>query len=94
MTDVKDAEGIYCKYNVTMISPHSLPICLSSLCVAGKVDLFWKATFICRPSDSSVSEDAGIEPKTIATSTLAVRRSNHSVRSHPQTQIDLIHRLS
>jgi hypothetical protein len=27
----------------TMISPHSLPICLSSLYVEGKVYLFWKA---------------------------------------------------
>ncbi len=40
--------------------------------------------FICRPTDSAVSEDAGIEPRTVATSALAVRRSNHSARSHPQ----------
>jgi hypothetical protein len=33
--------------------------------------------FICRPSDSTVPTDAGIEPKTVATSALAVRRSNH-----------------
>jgi hypothetical protein len=33
--------------------------------------------FICRPSDSTVSEDAGIEPRTVATSALTVRRSNH-----------------
>jgi hypothetical protein len=39
--------------------------------------------FICRPSDSSVSEDAGIEPRTVATSALAVRHSNHSDRSYP-----------
>jgi hypothetical protein len=39
--------------------------------------------FNCRPSDSTVSEDAGIEPRTIATSALAVRSStNHSARSH------------
>jgi hypothetical protein len=31
-------------------------------------------------SDSTVSEDAGIEPRTTA---LAVRHSNHSARSHP-----------
>jgi hypothetical protein len=37
--------------------------------------------FICRLSDSVVSEDAGIEPRTVATSVLAVRRSNHSARS-------------
>ncbi len=28
--------------------------------------------FICRPSDSTVSEDAEIEPRTVATSALAV----------------------
>jgi hypothetical protein len=33
--------------------------------------------FICRPSYSTVSEDAKIEPKTVATSALAIRRSNH-----------------
>jgi hypothetical protein len=33
--------------------------------------------FICRPSESTVSEDAGIEPRAFATSALAVRRSNH-----------------
>ncbi len=37
--------------------------------------------FICRPSDSTVSEDAGVEPRTVATTALAVRRSNHSVIS-------------
>jgi hypothetical protein len=40
--------------------------------------------FICRPSDFTVSEDAGMEPRTVATSTLAVRRSNHY-------RLDLIH---
>jgi hypothetical protein len=40
--------------------------------------------FICRPSDSTVSEDTGIETRTVATTALAVRRSNH-------TTIDLIH---
>jgi hypothetical protein len=40
--------------------------------------------FICRPSDSTVSEDAGIEPRTVAISALAVRRSNHY-------RLDLIH---
>jgi hypothetical protein len=39
--------------------------------------------FICRPSDSTVSEDAGIEPRTTATLALTVRRSNYSARSHP-----------
>jgi hypothetical protein len=44
---------------------------------------FIKHCFICRPSDSVVSEDAEIEPKSVATLALAVRRSNHSARSHP-----------
>ncbi len=39
------------------------------------------AIIICRPSDRSVSEDAGIEPRTVASS--AVRRFKHSARSHP-----------
>jgi hypothetical protein len=47
--------------------------------------------FICRPSDSTGSEDAGIKPRTVATAALAVRRSNHSARSHPQIRLDLIH---
>jgi hypothetical protein len=39
--------------------------------------------FICRPSDSTVSEDAGIESRTVATTALTVRRSNHSAESDP-----------
>jgi hypothetical protein len=35
------------------------------------------------PSDSTVSEDAGIEPRTVATLALTARRSNFSARSHP-----------
>jgi hypothetical protein len=30
-------------------------------------------------------EDTGIEPRTVATTALAVRRSNHSARFHPQS---------
>ncbi len=41
--------------------------------------------FICRPSDSTVPSDAGIEPRTVATGALAVRRSN--------TRLDLIRKL-
>jgi hypothetical protein len=36
------------------------------------------------PSDSTVSEDAGIEPRTVVILALVVRRFNHSARSHPQ----------
>ncbi len=39
--------------------------------------------YICHPSDSAVSEDAGIEPRTVATSALIVRCFNHSARSRP-----------
>ncbi len=39
--------------------------------------------FICRPSDSTVPTDAGIEPSTV-TGALAARRSNHQARSHPR----------
>jgi hypothetical protein len=38
--------------------------------------------FIDCPTDSNVSEDAGIEPRTVATVALTARRSNHSARSH------------
>ncbi len=37
---------------------------------------------ICHPSDSTVSENAGIEPRTVASLALKTRRSNHSARSH------------
>ncbi len=41
--------------------------------------------FICRPSDTTVSEDAGIEPRTVATAALAVDALT--------TQLDLIRTL-
>jgi hypothetical protein len=40
-------------------------------------------SFICRPSGSTVSEDAGIEPRTAATLTLTENGCNNSARSHP-----------
>ncbi len=43
--------------------------------------------FICRPLDSTLSEDTGIETRTVAslaTLALTARRSNHSARSKPQ----------
>ncbi len=40
---------------------------------------------ICRHSDSTVSEEVEIEPRTVPTSELAVRRFSHWTRSHPQT---------
>jgi hypothetical protein len=50
--------------------------------------------YICRPSDFTVSEDAGIEPGTIATSALTARRSNHSARSNPQRSPHTIKKVS
>jgi hypothetical protein len=41
--------------------------------------------FVCRPSDSTVSEDAGIEPRTVATLALAVIADSLTPR------LDLIH---
>jgi hypothetical protein len=38
--------------------------------------------FICRPSDFTVSEEAGIEPRTVATKALAVNSSNYLARYH------------
>jgi hypothetical protein len=40
--------------------------------------------FICCPSDSTVSEDAGIEPRTVKTTALAARRAL-------TTRLDIIH---
>jgi hypothetical protein len=45
--------------------------------------IFNTASSACRPSDSTVPEDAEIEPSTVATTALANRRSNHSATSHP-----------
>ncbi len=41
---------------------------------------------ICNPSDSTVSENAG--------TALAVRRSKHSVKSHPQLGLDIIENIT
>ncbi len=49
--------------------------------------------FIYRPSDSTVSEDAEIETRTVATLALTARRSNNLARSHPRTRLNLIHKL-
>jgi hypothetical protein len=41
-----------------------------------------KELFICLLSDSTVSEDARIEPRTVATMAVTAKRSNQSARSH------------
>jgi hypothetical protein len=61
----------FCKYTVTGgFFGFFLFMCVVQHCL------------ICRLSDSTVSKDAGIEPRTIATTALAGRRSNHSDRSY------------
>jgi hypothetical protein len=61
---------LYCVYNThfTDISIEDLDFFL----------YFIQQCFICCPTDSTVSEDAGIEPRTAATLTLTAKRSNHS----------------
>jgi hypothetical protein len=43
---------------------------------------WWWSQFICHPSVFTVSEDAGIEPRTVATFALTVRLSNHSAQGY------------
>jgi hypothetical protein len=64
---------------------YRLPSCAMTIKQEDFFVYFIQYCFICRPSDSIVSEDAGIEPWTVATSALAVRCSNQSTRSHPQS---------
>ncbi len=45
--------------------------------------VLYSTLFHLPPLDSTVSEDAGIEPRT--TAALGVGRSNHSAKSQPQT---------
>ncbi len=56
---------------------------------------FFRNSFITASSAApqllSLSEDAGIEARTVATSALAVRRSNHSARSHRFTSDIQVH---
>ncbi len=47
--------------------------------------------FICRPLDSAVSEDAGIEPWTVVTLASTARRSNPLAIDLIHTLLDLIH---
>ncbi len=73
--------------------------------LGGFLQYFVQHCFICRPSDFTESEDAGIEPRTVATLALEVRtnalitrldlihlgqNSSTSARSHPP-RLDLTH---
>jgi hypothetical protein len=52
--------------------------------------LFNTASSECRPSDSTVPEDAGIEPRTVATLALTARLSKHLAIDLIHTWLDLI----
>jgi hypothetical protein len=52
-------------------------------CLFSVLYSLFRHCFICRPSDSTVSEDAGSETRTVGTVALTARRSNRSARSHP-----------
>ncbi len=43
---------------------------------------FIQHCFVCRPSDFAASEDAVIEPRTVAISALAARCSKHLIREN------------
>ncbi len=53
------------------------------------VSTLFITAFTCRPSDSTVFEDAGIEPKNVATLALPVRLSNRPDRFYNHTYIKL-----
>jgi hypothetical protein len=53
--------------------------------------LYIQHCFICRLSDSTVSEDAEIDPRTVATLALTVGRSNDKILSN--TPLDLFRHL-
>ncbi len=53
---------------------------------------FSRHRFICRLSDSAVSEDARIEQRTVATLALTVRRPYHSAIDLIQVMVDLMGR--
>jgi hypothetical protein len=52
---------------------------------------FIQHCFIFRLSDSTVSEYAGIVPRTVSTMALAIRRSNNSAQISSTYRLDLIH---
>ncbi len=53
--------------------------------LASFLNILFDTLFLHRPSDSTLSEDAGIEPRTVETLALTVRHSDLSARSHPHS---------
>jgi hypothetical protein len=67
-----------------MIPAHQTLICNIIIETGGFFSIYCiQHSSICRPSDSTVSVDAGIEPRNVVTSALAARPSKHSARAHP-----------
>ncbi len=56
--------------------------------------IFIQHCFVSRLSDSTVSEDAGIELRTVASWVLTVRCSNQSTRSHKQLLLSILRKVS
>jgi hypothetical protein len=52
---------------------------------------FIQHCFICRTSDSTVSEDAWNQPRAVATLTLTLRPSNHTAKSYAHGKISSTH---
>ncbi len=90
----------FLKFKVSIVPPSSFFGFYNSLFTLPSPDIsyffarffvyFFQHCYSCRPSDYTVSEDAGIEPRTVATLALAVRLSchwaishSHWTRSHP-----------
>jgi hypothetical protein len=51
--------------------------------LTGTSTIWYGTLFNTASSAAPVSEDAEIEPRTLTTSAMALRRSNHSARFHP-----------
>jgi hypothetical protein len=68
--------------HLPQILPQVLRIFIIVCGIFGFLKYFIHHCIICCCSDSTVSEDAVMEPRTVANLVLAVRRFNHLARSH------------
>ncbi len=80
-------QKFYFNYSFSLLSPSFIFNIIFTVTFSPQHFFFFlyciQHCFICRPSDSTLSEDAVIEPRTVATTAMTVRRSNHSAKSHP-----------
>jgi hypothetical protein len=70
---------------VTVLSVYALIVfnIIFTRGIFGIFQTFIKPCFFCHPTESSVLEEVWIEPRTVATLALEVKRFSHSARSHP-----------